>query len=262
MSEFWRSSAVRHLETRRSSQELSCYRPHTHDAFSLGLVDAGSSVLTGSLGGGVRLLAGDVVVIPAGHVHDCNPDDGAWRYRMTHADQDWVASLVTRGVSDELFSRIGVVRRPALFELAGRWTDLVISDAPAWRIEDGLDELLGALADATPEHEVPGRADPDLLVRLAPVLHRLRHDESNPALGDLAELVGMTRPQLVRAVKRATGLAPLAWRQNARVAVARRMLRDGTPIAETAAVLGFADQSHLHRVFRAHVATSPGTYRG
>ncbi|GAA4388106.1 MULTISPECIES: helix-turn-helix domain-containing protein [Brevibacterium] len=40
------------------------------------------------------------------------------------------------------------------------------------------------------------------------------------------------------------------------------MLRAGTSVVETAIALGFVDQSHFHRVFRAHVAALPGAYRG
>lgn len=71
----------------------------------------------------------------------------------------------------------------------------------------------------------------------------------------------MDRFQLIREMKRATGLSPLAWRQNTRVLEARRRLRAGERIADTAHSLGFVDQSHFHRVFQAHVAASPGAYR-
>ena len=81
------------------------------------------------------------------------------------------------------------------------------------------------------------------------------------ALAELGALVGMSTHQLVRAMKRATGLAPLAWRQNARIVHARHLLRDGVPIADAAHELGFTDQSHFHRVFQAHVAAPPGAYR-
>ncbi|WP_277209890.1 helix-turn-helix transcriptional regulator [Isoptericola croceus] len=262
MSEFWRSAELPHLEARRSCQENSCYRPHTHDAFSVGLIDAGASVLAGHLGGVIGLRPGDVVLIPAGQVHDCNPDDGVWRYQMIHMDQEWAATLAPRSASSGLFSGISVIRRPDLHRRVSVWSESIFADAPAERIEAEFRALSRELDAAAPEHRVPGGADPELFARLASVMHRLRHDDSNPALSELAELVGMTKYQLVRAMKRATGLAPLAWRQNARVATARRMLRDGQPIAETAHALGFTDQSHFHRVFRAHVATSPGAYRG
>ena len=262
MAEFRRSTALPHLEARRSCQTNPCYRPHAHDAFSIGAIDAGASVLTGAIGGTIRLQPGDLVVIPAGQVHACNPDEGEWRYQMIHMDQGWAASLIAGREAGLRFSGISVVRRPDLHRRLSGLNDVIFADETRQRIESVASALLSELEVAAPEHLVGSEADPELLARLRPVMERLQHDESNPALSELAGLVGMTKYQLVREMKRATGLAPLAWRQNARILQGRRMLRDGQPIAETALALGFNDQSHFHRVFRSHVATSPGAYRG
>ena len=180
---------------------------------------------------------------------------------MIHMDQEWAMALATTEPAAALFSGITVLRRSELHHDSCAWSDLIFTGASAAHIESGLWELLGELGDAAPEHTVVSDTDVQLLERLRPVLDRLRDDESNPSLDELGVLAGLTKHQLVRAVKRATGLAPLAWRQNARIAQARRMLRAGHPIADTAHELGFTDQSHFHRVFRAHVAASPGTYR-
>lgn len=130
------------------------------------------------------------------------------------------------------------------------------------QIEGELAQLFTALASSNPEVAVTDSTELDLLIKLAPVMNRLRYDEANPSLDELAALVDLSTFQFVRSVRRVTGLAPLAWRQNARIGEARRMLRAGRSIADTAYTLGFTDQSHFHRVFRAHVAASPGTYRG
>ncbi|MFI8595210.1 AraC family transcriptional regulator [Microbacterium sp. NPDC078428] len=261
MVEFVRHAGLPHIEARRSCQENSCYRPHAHDAFSVGIIEAGTSVFAGSLGGSVRLEPGDVIVIAAGQVHQCNPNDGSWRYQMIHMDQEWATALATTERATALFSGITVLRRSDLHHDSRAWSDLIFAGASAERIESSFRELVGELGDAAPEHTVVSDTDVQLLERLRPVLDRLRDDESNPSLDELAVLAGFTKYQLVRAVKRATGLAPLAWRQNARIAQARHMLRAGHPIADTAHELGFTDQSHFHRVFRAHVAASPGAYR-
>lgn len=262
MAEFWRSTAVPHLEVRRSCQENSCYRPHSHDTFSVGLIEAGASVLSGGLDGAVRLEPGDVVVIPAGQVHACNPDDGAWRYQMIHVDQSWAASLVRAGEASDVFTGVRVLRHPGVRDRVSALGHSVFADEPHGRIEGRFADLCRAVEQAPAMHVVRSGANPELIARLRPAITHLRDDEANPALSDLAELVGMSTYQFVRAMRRATGLAPLAWRQNARIIRARRLLREGRPIAETAHALGFADQSHFHRVFRSHVAASPGTYRG
>nr|WP_245581281.1 AraC family transcriptional regulator [Propionicicella superfundia] len=250
-----------HLEARRSCQENSCYRPHTHDAFSIGIIEAGTSVFAGPPSGSVRLEPGDVIVIAAGQVHQCNPDNGTWRYQMIHTDQDWAVPLAATDRAVALFSGVTVLRHLDLHHSAIAWTDLIFAGESAERIESGFRGLMNELGHAAPEYSVTGGTDLTLLDRLRPVLDRLRNDESNPSLDELSVLAGLTKYELVRAVKRATGLAPLAWRQNARIQRARQLLRDGHPIADTAHELGFTDQSHFHRVFRAHVAASPGTYR-
>lgn len=262
MTEFWRSSTVASLEARRSAQENSCYRQHTHDALSVGVIDAGVSIFTGSVTGGVRLEPGDVVIVPAGHVHACNPQRGHWLYRMIHLDQEWAASLMPRAMSTELFDGVNVLRDPVLGDIANGLTDALFLDPPRERIEEEFSGFFAAAGGVPAAHRVRSTVDPVLRARVEPVLRRLRDDEAAPRLEVLGALVGMSRYQVVRAVKRATGLSPIAWRQNARVTRARRMLRDGESIAETAHALGFTDQSHFHRVFRAHVAASPGSYRG
>ncbi len=218
-------------------------------------------MFAGQLHGRVRLEPGDVIVIAAGHVHQCNPEDGAWRYQMIHMDQEWAVRLAATGRATDLFSGVSVLRRPDLHLRSSAWADLIFEGRSAARIAAGFQELMEELGGAAPEFSVTGGTDRVLLDRLRPVLDRLRDAGSNPSLDELAALAGLTTYELVRAVKRATGLAPLAWRQNARIQRARRLLRAGHPIAETAYELGFADQSHFHRVFRAHVAASPGAYR-
>lgn len=263
--EFHRSTAIPSLELRRSCRENTCYRPHTHDVLSLGLIEAGHSVLTGALTGPVSLAPGDVVVIPPGHVHSCNPNAGRWQYQMTHLDAVWADSLVP-AISGGVGVR--VLRSPAVYGQLTNVNDAIAADRPAAELERECRRLADVIAHAEREVSVTvtttSTTDTHLALteKLEPVLHRLRYDESTPALDDLAEMVGTRRYQLIRAVKQVTGLSPVAWRQNARILEARRMLRSGAAIADTASRLGFTDQSHFHRIFRAHVAATPGAYRG
>lgn len=261
MAEFGRCGAVAHLEARRSCQELRYYRPHAHDSLSVGAIDAGTSVLT-VLGSKIRLVPGDVIVIPAGHVHACNPDQGRWQYQMIHMDQAWAASLAPDQVESSLFGGVRVFRDRELHSRVDTVTIAIFNSETRETLEPQVTDLLAELEATPPTHLATKDADPDLVARLVPVMDRLRTDQTNPSLTDLAGLVGMSKYQLIRAMRRATGLSPLAWRQNARIAVARHMLREGRPISETAHALGFSDQSHFHRVFSRHVAASPGAYQG
>ncbi|MFD6140543.1 AraC family transcriptional regulator [Promicromonospora sp. NPDC060271] len=256
--EFWHDPRFPQIESRRSCQQNSCYRPHTHDRFSIGLVDAGTSTFVGRSGSAVRLEPEDVIFIPAGHVHSCNPDDGQWIYQMIHVDQAWIRRTV--GAGGDLVDGIQVHRGPGLHRRFDAVNAMLFAGPKDHEeIERGLRSAFSGLTVSS-VREQPPAADEALAGTLRPVLDVLAHETQDPRLAVLARSVGMSRYQLIRAVKRATGLTPIAWRNDARITRARALLRGGEPIASVAHALGFADQSHFHRVFRSHVAASPGAY--
>ena len=77
----------------------------------------------------------------------------------------------------------------------------------------------------------------------------------------LAARQGLSREAFTRRFSRASGMPPHAFRLAARLDEARRLLRAGAPVADVAAELGFADQSHLGRNFKRAFGISPGRYR-
>ncbi|MFD1364263.1 AraC family transcriptional regulator [Actinoplanes sichuanensis] len=98
--------------------------------------------------------------------------------------------------------------------------------------------------------------------RITQVLGRLREDLSSAAdIAEVATEVGLSREQLIRAFTRRVGCSPYAWQLQARLAHGRRLLRDGVPIADVATAVGFADQAHFHKHFRAAYAITPGRFR-
>ena len=91
---FWRSPALPFVESRRASDSAACYAPHSHSTLSIGAVDSGESVFSRN-GQRQKLVRGDVVLIPAGEVHSCNPaDDGRWSYQMLYLDPAWIGGVV------------------------------------------------------------------------------------------------------------------------------------------------------------------------
>jgi transcriptional regulator GlxA family with amidase domain len=78
----------------------------------------------------------------------------------------------------------------------------------------------------------------------------------------LAELCGLSVDQFNKAFKAATGIPPHRWLLRERVGRARELLvRSDLSISDIAACCGFADQSHLTRVFKNHIGASPGAWR-
>ena len=78
---------------------------------------------------------------------------------------------------------------------------------------------------------------------------------------DLAAAAGCSRFAAYRAFRSAFGLPPSDYQRQLRLRAARTLLAAGTPAAEAAAAVGFADQAHLTRWFRRYYGITPGEYR-
>jgi AraC family transcriptional regulator len=81
-------------------------------------------------------------------------------------------------------------------------------------------------------------------------------------LDELAAQVSLSRFHFARRFRRSTGRSPHEFVMAHRVQRAATMLsRTNVPLVDVAARCGFADQSHLTRVFKKQVGTTPARYR-
>lgn len=81
-------------------------------------------------------------------------------------------------------------------------------------------------------------------------------------VAELAGRCGLSRSHFSRAFKASMGLPPHHWLMRHRVERASELLeRSDESIAVIAASCGFADQSHLTRVFHAIAGASPAAWR-
>ncbi|TQS72678.1 helix-turn-helix transcriptional regulator [Rhodobacteraceae bacterium] len=79
---------------------------------------------------------------------------------------------------------------------------------------------------------------------------------------ELAAELGLSQSWFSHMFKATTGQTPLQWQNARRVARAKDMLRGGNEsLSELAALLGFADQAHMTRVFRSVSGSTPGAWR-
>jgi len=82
------------------------------------------------------------------------------------------------------------------------------------------------------------------------------------SLQEVAAACGLSVSHFSRAFSKSTGVAPHGWLLLARVESAKVMLRKrDMPLTMIAHSCGFADRSHLTRVFKRHVGLSPGAWR-
>jgi AraC-like DNA-binding protein len=81
-------------------------------------------------------------------------------------------------------------------------------------------------------------------------------------LADLAAECGLSASHFARAFRQSTGYSPHQWLLRRRVESAKILLvRPEPTLSEVAATAGFADASHLNKVFKAVAGISPGAWR-
>ena len=261
---FWRSSALPFVESRCANDSAACYAPHSHASLSVGAVDGGRSVFCRD-GQRQRLSRGDVVLIPAGEVHSCNPEsDGRWSYQMLYLDVAWVSNIVGEmGALDAVvLNRLpeDVAPRQVHARLTRLNTQL-FSPAAEEDKEAALLLFVGDLFGPALLREGQRTPKPDSArLRAVQATIEARCTESL-GLDELAGEAGMSRYHFVRAFARVVGMTPHAWQLDRRIQRARGLLDQGMSLADVALQLGFADQSHFQRAFKQRVAATPGEYR-
>jgi AraC-like DNA-binding protein len=245
------------------------YGRHWHSTYGVGLLDHGAQS-SASGRGKVDAYAGDLITTNPGEVHDGRPLGGpSRRWRMVYFDAAVMAGMLggtamdgsvefTRPVLKDL-RLVQTLRR--LFTRLDDWRNRAASasaSAEALACEESLVEvcglLLGGHSTAVPQPEIDGD------VRL--VRERLADDLlAAPSLDELAAMAGLGKFQLLRRFQKAYGVPPHAWLLLQRAERARALIRRGTSLADTAAASGFADQSHMTRIFTRHFGFTPGAWQ-
>lgn len=229
---------------------------HAHDQFGLGVITAGAQT-SWSVVGAVQSVAGDVIMVNPGEVHDGAPVGGPRGWHIAYLEP----ALVAREQAAE-FGGGDVVLQPVARDrgLTQQVTQL-LEALPS--LDGHADELLLAcLVRVVQQHRLSG---PRLACASPPVARALEWIDAEPAaetsLSELAAACDVSRFQLIRGFLRDVGTTPHAYRIQWRVRLARRYLRQGHALAEAAQLAGFADQSHLTRAFLRQFGITPGRYR-
>ncbi|MBV9082864.1 MAG: helix-turn-helix transcriptional regulator [Acidobacteriaceae bacterium] len=162
---------------------------------------------------------------------------------------------------------------------------------PKRAFRDPVVEGLAALCNSEHKHPHTLSAFHTELATHLLVQHLLRHYSSSPAVAEdpdafssrdlsriasfiegnvqrgfsadeLAVWMGTTPARLSQRLRRSTGLSAWGFVQKHRIAMAKLLLRNhALTIADISARLGYFDQSHFTKAFRAATGLTPGSFR-
>ncbi|AZS81316.1 AraC family transcriptional regulator [Achromobacter spanius] len=248
-----------------AARSRHAFARHTHDQFGIGVMRQGAQV-SHSGRGQVRAGPGHVITVNPGEVHDGVPiGDTPRAWQMLYLDPDVVAQAANDLAKDGYAGACYEFEHPAQHQPALARDVLALYShaigAAAPLACDAL--LLRILVQARGDG---GRwrvaaAGPGMP---AGIRHARSLIDDAPAatlsLADLAAACGLSRYQTLRAFARATGMTPHAYQIQRRLLLARQLIRRGMTLADAAAASGFADQSHMTRLFVRTYGVSPGCY--
>lgn len=207
------------------------------------------------------LAAGDLGLVQPGQVH-CNvrrESPGAFQLvsfdarRVDEArsalDRERGGGLATDAV-DPADERARPLARLHALVLEGS-TDRFALDVAVTEALTAFTSFLGSARSAVSGFRPNVRRARDFL---------LEHVTENVTLDEVAEHARTDKFHLCRAFSREIGFPPYAFLTQARIARARALLRRGVRPSEAALLVGFCDQSQMHRHFVRIVGCTPGVY--
>lgn len=236
---------------------------HTHEQFGVGVIVRGAHK-SHSCRGMVEAGAGNVITVNAGEVHDGAPIGDTGRFwRMLYFDPARIAETVddiSEGKTQEYeFRHPVIVDKGAADRFRELFDACTAPDREKVHLEAEAQALL-LLREVmrTRRSRAAGRLPSPAIAGAKSLIDD--QPTSPITLSDLARASGLSRFQVLRGFIRLTGLTPHAYLVQRRIDLARRLIAGGTGLADAAAASGFADQSHMTRIFVRKYGLSPASY--
>jgi AraC-like DNA-binding protein len=259
VAQYWWDRHTSGLSLLRADFTTHEYPPHSHDAFVVAVTETGGSVIKSR--GRVEQAHESTLFV----FNPAEPHAGwmgrshRWLYRSLY---------LTRPAIDAVARGLGIEQVPYFTRNMFGDADLIAGFLALHRaLENGRDVfrerqlLIDTFGVLFKRHGSgggciePAPRDRALLDR-AMALMAARYDEAL-RLEELAGAVGLTTFQLIGLFKRTIGLTPHSYLTQIRLNAACRRLRQGRPIAETASLAGFYDQSALTKHFKRCYGITP-----
>lgn len=233
------------------------FSPHRHDTYAIGMTLQG--VQTFQYRGELRhCLPGEWHVLHPDEIHDGAPGtDEGFGYRIVYLDpalvQDAVGGLPLPFVADPVIRArdIDAALRPCLDDI----------DDPLEEIE--VVEIAAIIADMLSKHAWTrrrrrSRLDIDAMRRVRAILMddcTIRHSAD-----EFERVASLDRWTIARQFRAAFGTSPTRFRTMRQLDLARQLMRAGHALSEIATAVGFADQSHLTRMFKRTYGLTPAAW--
>ena len=236
------------------------FAPHTHDELMIGLIRSG--VKSFRLGPDRKFAApGQLSVVNPGELHTGEREHGPeLTYIALYLPLATLSAIIPGHGGREREIQHPVITDVFVWHQLAWAHDALFKSDDTFAAEEclvlGITSLFKRYAARAPR--MPPGTHPAAIRR---ALAYLEAEAANPAtLESLANASGVGSFHLIRLFQRHLGTTPHAYLTQLRIERAKRLLKAGQPVARVALDVGFADQAHLTRRFKALTGTTPGRY--
>jgi len=234
----------------------SGYAMHRHDTYALGITLAGvqSFQYKKSLR---HSLPGNTMALYPDEPHDGQAGtDTGFRYRMLYIEpsvlQDALGGVALPFVDG------GISTDPRMFHALRTLLAQMDGAVEPLQQDDGIFELAAAMDAVSGKRPRRHAADFQAAQRAREYMHAAL--DRPLTLDELAQASGRDRWSLTRDFRSFFGTSPYRYLSMRRLDLARGLIAQGQPLATAAALAGFADQSHMTRLFTKTYGIAPARW--
>ncbi|EGA66620.1 AraC family transcriptional regulator [Vibrio brasiliensis] len=250
------------LDAKYTNQNFS---RHSHEGYTIGVIEKGAQRFYRT--GGNHIAPQDsIILVNADEVHNGQTaTEGGWEYKAMYPLPEQFEQL-SQGLSSRIatpYFTEPVVYDPEMAQqLRLVFNTLAQSDNKLLRetlVYGTLVKLVSRHSKTRVDWEPKTRSQRQLVL-----VKEFLDDfpQADVSLEDLSKLAGLSPYYLTRSFQKEFGLPPHAYQIQARLRVAKQLLRQGMRISDVAQETGFHDQSHFHRHFKRALGVTPKQFVG
>ncbi|MBE9110890.1 AraC family transcriptional regulator [Nodosilinea sp. LEGE 07298] len=263
----WRSPIFTHLEVLHATYRTHAFARHVHEDFCVGIIVDGVEAVK-YRGATHTAPKGSIVVLQPGEGHsNWAAVEAGWSFHVIYPPAGLFQALMVEEAEQKttlpFFAEPVICDRPLFRQLARAHTRLaqpMVEDCLS--LETHLLTLLRTLVRRHAVHSDHSSQRPQAEHSMVqPIKHYLEtHYGQRFTLDDLSQQSGLSPYYLTRVFRAAVGLPPHSYLTYLRITKAKQRLRQETSLTQLALELGFVDQSHFTKTFKAWVGVTPGQY--
>ncbi|MFF4759837.1 AraC family transcriptional regulator [Streptomyces sp. NPDC001292] len=237
---------------------VHAFGPHRHDDYAIGITTAG--VQKFKYRGGIHFcVPGQMHILHPDEEHDGGPGtDEGFAYRIFYI----AAEAIRAALGDKELPFVSEPVQDPVGQLCSIKSWLADIDDPIRDLSHV--DITAIIADSLATLAHPSKVMNYGFIDIRAVdlarEYLSAHACEQTSAATLEQITGQDRYTLSRQFRRAFGTSPDRYRTLRRVALARKAIELGEPIAQVATETGFADQSHLTRQFKRTYGITPAIW--